>query len=100
MKKVVLTAACAAVLLVAGCAGGGTGSSNKDLIAKAEAEVAKAKKANNLWSNTEKALADAKAADKAGDSDTAQKKAKQALDEATLAQKQAETEKSAKANFK
>jgi hypothetical protein len=69
------------------------------VIANAEKEIAAAKKANNLWRDTEKFLKEAKELKAAGNTDEALKKAKKALKEAQLAQKQAEVEANAKPSF-
>jgi len=83
------------VFALAGCAGGGGGSSaasDDDVakaIAQAESEISLAKKADSLWNNTEKHLAAAKEAQKAGEKDKAIKYAKKATKEAQASIKQA-----------
>lgn len=84
----------AAAMLVAGGMLGGCANVQKfnaadEAIAAATQEVKAAKAANNVWSNTEKMLADAKTARENFRPDEALKLAKQALDEAKLAQAQA-----------
>ena len=83
----------AVVIALAGCAGGGGSAATADegskTIAQAENEIMLAKKADSLWNNTEKHLAAAKEAQKAGDNDKALKSAKKAIKEAQASVKQA-----------
>ena len=69
------------------------------VIANAEKEIAAAKKAENLWRDTEKFLKEAKELKADGKTDEAMKKAKKALKEAQLAQKQAQAEANAKPSY-
>ena len=69
------------------------------VIANAEKEIDAAKKADNLWRDTEKFLKEAKELKAEGKTDEAMKKAKKALKEAQLAQKQAQLEANAKPSF-
>lgn len=106
MKKTLLLTAGLA-LIIAGCAemetqpapAAAAGPELDTVIANAEKEIAAAKKANNLWRDTEKFLDQAKTAKAEGKADEAMKKAKKALKEAELAQKQAVAEAGAKVNF-
>lgn len=113
MKKTLWLSACLA-LTVAGCADIDTKPAASDAgakpaaaaspeldatIASAEKEIAVAKKANNLWRDTEKFLDEAKKAKAEGKNDDAMKLAKKALKEAQLAQKQAAAEANAKVSF-
>ena len=87
----------AMVIALAGCAGGGSSggssaASNEDVtkaIAQAESDIKLAGKVDALWLSTEKHLAAAKEAQKAGNNDQAIKMAKKATKEAQAAQKQA-----------
>jgi hypothetical protein len=112
MKKTLLLPACLA-LIVGGCAemetkpapAAGAKPAAAPLspeltaaIADAEKEIAAAKKANNLWRDTEKFLDEAKKAGAEGKADEAMKKAKLAKKQAELAQKQAAAE-TGKVNF-
>ena len=83
MKKILSMLAIAALT---GCAG----VSVTDAIANAEAEIRAAESREMLWSNTENLLAQAKAAQAAGDNKKAVKLAQQAALEARLAQQQAQ----------
>ena len=76
-----------------------TGAELDTVIANAEKEIAAAKKADNLWRDTEKFLKEAKELKAEGKTDEAMKKAKKALKEAQLAQKQAQLEANAKPSF-
>jgi len=102
MKRALLCSAM--VIALAGCAGGGGGSAVSDddvakAIAQAENEIKLANKADSLWLATEKHLAAAKEAQKAGDKDMAIKMAKKATKEAQAAQKQAADNANVKATF-
>jgi formate-dependent nitrite reductase cytochrome c552 subunit len=111
MKKTLWLTACLA-LTVAGCAemqtqpqaaakpaaAAPTAEFNA-AVANAEKEIAAAKKANNLWRDTEKFLDEAKKAMEAGKADEAVKLANKAMKQAQLAQKQASAEASAKPHF-
>jgi hypothetical protein len=102
MKKTLIVAVLAGSFALAGCAGsqqaGGQNEFN-ELVAKAEHEIKLAAKSGFLWSNTEKFLEDAKAAQQAGDMNKAMSLAKKALDEAQLAQQQAKTQANTKAHY-
>lgn len=103
MKKTLIVSLLAGSFALAGCAGqtsqtGGDKEFN-ELVAKAEQEIKLAAKSGFLWTNTEKFLEDAKAAQKQGDMNKAMSLAKKALDEAQLAQQQAKTEANPKPNF-
>lgn len=76
-----------------------TGAELDTVIANAEKEIAAAKKADNLWRDTEKFLKEAKELKAEGKTDEAMKKARKALKEAQLAQKQAQLEANAKPSF-
>jgi hypothetical protein len=108
MKKTILLTACLALTL-GGCAStdskpaasakpaAATASPELDqTIASAEKEIAAAKKANNIWRDTEKFLDQAKEAKAAGKADDAMKLAKKALKQAQLAQQQAASQASTK----
>lgn len=73
-------------VVIGGCAGVPV----TDAITQAEAEVRRADSLGMLWTTTEKLLADAKAAQQAGDQDKALALAQKAEREARLAQAQAE----------
>jgi hypothetical protein len=91
MKKTVLMAALAVSLV--GCASVQDSNALNEMITAADQEIAMAKKANvNLWDSTVDILKEAKAAQEVALSDKADalKKAKKALMEAKLAQKQAQ----------
>lgn len=83
----------------AGAAAAPGGQSFDALAARAEEEIKLANKTGFLWTNTEKFLADAKEAQKAGDTDKAMTLAKKALDEAVLAQQQAKANANPQAKF-
>jgi hypothetical protein len=89
VRKTILFSAVLALTLSA-CAGMQSSQELDDTIAQAEKEIAAAKKANYLWRDTEKFLADAKKLKADGDVEAATKLAKKALSEAKLAQKQAQ----------
>ncbi len=89
MKKTIVFSAILAMTLSA-CAGMQSSAELDETIAQAEKEIAAAKKANYLWRDTEKFLADAKKLKTDGDVEGASKLAKKALSEAKLAQKQAQ----------
>lgn len=95
MKKTLLTAVSVAVLTLGGCAGTG-GPSYKELLAQAQTEIAKAKKMNYLWRDTEKLVKKAKAARADGDNPKAKKLLKKAIKQAQLAQQQAKDQANAK----
>ena len=107
MKKTMLLTACLALTLGA-CADMQTqqspakptasSSAVDETIASAEREIAAAKKVG-IWLHTEKFLDEAKALKAQGQNDEALKKAKKALKEAQLAQKQAKAEVDAKPEF-
>ena len=97
MKKAVIISLLA--IAVTGCAAMRADSEYNDLVTKTENEIKLAQQSGFLWNNTEKFLADAKEAKQAGDTTKAIKLAKQALDEAKLAQDQAKINASPKANF-
>jgi hypothetical protein len=85
--------------ILGGCAGVQKFNAADEAIAAATQEMKGAKAANNVWSNTEKMLADAKTARENFRADEALKLAKQARDEAKLAQAQARDEADAKPFF-
>lgn len=85
--------------ILGGCAGVQKFNAADEAIAAATQELKGATAANNVWSNTEKMLADAKAARENFRADEALKLAKQARDEAKLAQAQARDEADAKPFF-
>lgn len=97
------TLATSAVLVAGGILGGCAHvqqfSEADKAIAAATQELKGAKTANNVWSNTEKTLADAKTARENFRPDEALKLAKQALGEAQLAQAQARDAAGAKPFF-
>lgn len=98
MKKLILLSVLAGALF--GC--GGTGSNEQEyneLVARAENEIMLAAKTGFLWLNTESLLREAKTAQAAGDTNKAMTLAKKALDEAVLAQQQARSNASPKADF-
>lgn len=91
MNKTVLMTVLAVSL--AGCASVQDSNALNEMITAADQEIAAAKKANvNLWDSTADLLKEAKTAQDLGLSDKADalKKAKKALMEAKLAQKQAQ----------
>lgn len=105
MKKTLIASVLAGSFALAGCAGqtpapqaGGEKEFN-ELVAKAEQEIKLAAKTGFLWTNTEKFLEDAKAAQKQGDMKKAMNLAQKALDEAQIAQQQAKSQANAKPNF-
>lgn len=94
-KLVVL--ALVSIIITTGCSlrGGIGGSpSTKSAIRAAEASVEKARANNWVWRDTEKLLKKAKEASKKGENEIALKLANQAKDQAELAIKQYEYEKS------
>lgn len=97
--KIVTVSVLVSAFALAGCAGGKKQDEYSELVAKAENEIALAAKTGFLWSNTEKFLKDSKEAKAAGDMDKAVKLAKKALEEATLAQKQAADNANPRANY-
>ena len=99
MKKIILTAVSVAFLSMAGCAGTDSGPSYKDLLAQAESEMAKAKKAKFLWRDTGKLVKKAKAARADSDTAKAKKLLKKAISQAKMAQKQAMDQANAKPNY-
>ena len=98
MKKTIVFSAILAMTLSA-CAGMQASKDLDDTIAQAEKEIAAAKKANYLWRDTEKFLADAKKLKTDGDVEAATKLAKKALSEAKLAQKQAQDQAKTKPHY-
>jgi copper homeostasis protein CutC len=105
MKKTLIVSVLTGTFALAGCAGQtpapqAAGEKDfKELVAQAEQEIKLAAKTGFLWNNTEKFLEDAKTAQAEGDMNKAMKLAKQALEEARLAQKQAKSQANAKANY-
>ena len=113
MKKTLLLSACLAIT-VTGCAEMDTkpapaagakpaaAALSPELqaaVAGAEKEIAAAKKAGNIWRDTEKFLDEGKKAGAAGKADEAMKLIKKAQKQAELAQKQAVAEAGAKVHF-
>jgi hypothetical protein len=82
MKKALVLAA---MVLALGATGAAYSGEFKDTVAKAEAKMKEAKKADFLWRDTGKILKKAKKAQKAGDTEKALKGAKKALQQAELA---------------
>ncbi|HEX20417.1 MAG TPA: hypothetical protein ENG78_06330 [Acidiferrobacteraceae bacterium] len=82
MKKALVLAA---MVLALGATGAAYSGEFEDTVAKAEAKMKEAKKADFLWRDTGKILKKAKEANKAGDTKKAMKGAKKALQQAELA---------------
>ena len=95
MKKVLLVVA--ATVITAGCA---TGPSYDELAAQAKSEIKIAKSMDFLWRDTEKSLKAAEKANAEGDSVKAKKLAQKALDQAKMAQQQAQDNAGAKPYYK
>lgn len=89
MKKIILTAVSVAFISLAGCAGTDSGPSYNELLAQAQAEMAKAKKVDHLWRHTGKLVKKAKAARADTNTPKAKKLLKKAITQAKLAQAQA-----------
>jgi len=101
MRISILAAAAALVAggMLGGCAGVQKYSAADAAIAAATQEVKAAKAANNVWSNTEKTLDEAKTARANFQADEALKLANKARDEAKLAQAQARDQAEAKPHY-
>lgn len=96
MRKILLTIVPVAALVLGGCAAlMGPGPSFNTVKAQAKTEMAKAKKMHALWRDTGKILKKAEAEYDDGNVAKAKKLAHQALNQAILAQKQAEQQKNA-----
>jgi len=87
IKKVLLVSAIAAVL--SACGPNYDNMSYAELVTNAKMEIANAAKMKYEWRDTGKILKKAEKEHKAGDEAKAKKLARQALDQALLAQKQA-----------
>jgi len=97
MKMTIIVASLA--LTLGACASMQNTDELDKTIAQAEKEIAAAKKMDYLWLHTQKFLDEAKKLKADGDIDGATKKAKKALTEAKLAQKQAHDQAKAKPHY-
>jgi hypothetical protein len=78
------------LFLLAGCASDGKGASSYDqLYGQAESAIALAKRMGFIWSDTERLLQESGRASYRGDKKTAKRLAREALEQAQLAQQQA-----------
>lgn len=96
MKKALVFAA---MVLTLGVTGAAYSGDFEDTVAKAEAAMKEAKKANFLWRDTGKILKKAKEAHKKGDTEAAMKGAKKALMQAKLAIQQSKDQANPKVEY-